>query len=45
MSRMGIGKVFLPDDLVNDGKPWDEFLDEVFHYSVRITDTRIAGPE
>ena len=25
LSRMGIGRVFLLDDLVNDGKPWDEF--------------------
>ena len=45
LTRMGIGKVFLLDDLVNEGRPWQEFLDEVFHYTVRITDTRIAGPE
>ncbi len=45
LTRMGIGQVFLLDDLVNDGKPWEEFLDEVFHYTVRITDTRIRSPE
>ena len=45
LTRMGIGKVFLLDDVVNDGTPWEEFLDEVFHYTVRITDKRIASPE
>ena len=45
LTRMGIGKVFLLDDVVNDGKSWEEFLDEVFHYTVRITATRIATPE
>ena len=45
LTRMGIGKVFLLDDVVNDGKPWDEFLDEVFHYTVRITDKRLTSPE
>ena len=42
---MGLGKIFLLDDLVHDGRPWEEFLDEVFHYTVRITATRIKSPE
>ena len=45
LTRMGIGKVFLLDDVVNDGTPWEEFLDEEFHYTVRITDKRITSPE
>ena len=45
LTRMGIGKVFLLDDVVNDGTPWEEFLDEEFHYTVRIAATRITGPE
>ena len=45
LTRMGIGKVFLLDDVVNDGTPWEEFLEEVFHYTVRITDKRITSPE
>ena len=45
LSRMGIGKVFLLDNLVHDGSHWEEFLDEVFHYTVRITDKRFTSPE
>ena len=39
-SRLGaIGnvKVFLLDDLAHDGAEWFDFLNELFHYTVRIT--------
>ena len=44
LNRMGIGKRFLLDDLIQDGDPWVEFLNEVFHYTVRITTTTITVP-
>ena len=42
LNRLGIGKTFLLDDLAHDGDPWAEFLNEVFHYTVRITAARIT---
>ena len=30
-------KVFMLDDLAHDGAKWFEFINEVFHYTVRIT--------
>ena len=42
LERMGVGRVFLLDDLAHDGKNWIGFLNEVFHYTVRITDTTIS---
>ena len=44
LNRMGIGKRFLLDDVIQDGEPWVEFLNEVFHYTVRITATTITMP-
>ena len=42
LTSLGIDKVFLLDDLTSDGAVWTEFLNEVFHYTVRITDARIS---
>ena len=42
LTNLGIGKVFLLDDLASDGAPWVEFLNEVFHYTIRITEARIS---
>ena len=42
LNRLGIGKTFLLDDLAHDGDPWAEFLNEVFHYTIRITAARIT---
>ncbi len=40
--NMGVTKVFLLDDLAHDGEGWLHFLNEVFHYTVRITDSTIT---
>ena len=45
LNRLGIVKTFLLDDLAHDGESWAEFLNEVFHYTVRITRTRITMSE
>ncbi len=38
LDEAGITKTFLLDDLIRGGRPWIAFLNEVFHYTVRITD-------
>ena len=43
LENMGVSKVFLLDNLAHDGKDWTDFLNEVFHYTVRITDSTITG--
>ena len=43
LENMGVTKVFLLDDLAHDGEAWIDFLNEVFHYTVRITDSTIIG--
>ena len=43
LENMGVSKVFLLDDLAHDGEDWIDFLNEVFHYTVRITDSTITG--
>ena len=45
LNRLGIVKTFLLDDLAHDGDPWEAFLNEVFHYTVRITATTIVVSE
>ena len=45
LNRLGIGKTFLLDDLAHDGERWANFLNEVFHYTVRITTSTITMPE
>ncbi len=42
LDAMGVVKVFLLDDLAHDGEPWTRFLNEVFHYTVRITDSVVT---
>ena len=42
LDQMGVVKVFLLDDLSYDGDLWSDFLNEVFHYTIRITDTTIT---
>lgn len=45
LNRLPIGKIFLLDDLTYDGEPWVEFLNEVFHHTVRITTSMITDAE
>ena len=42
LKGMGVEKVFRLDDLAHDGDGWVEFLNEVFHYTIRITDSTIT---
>ena len=42
---MGNVKVFLLDDLAHDGAAWFDFLNELFHYIVRITSSVISPEE
>lgn len=37
LDQMGVNKVFLLDDLAYDGESWNDFTNEVFHYTIRIT--------
>lgn len=41
LERLGSVKVFDLDDVVVDGPAWYEFLDEVFHHTVRIVEREI----
>lgn len=43
LENMGVSRAFLLDDLAHDGGDWTDFLNEVFHYTVRITDSTIMG--
>ncbi len=38
LNSLGIRKYFLLDGIAHDGKGWTDFLNEVFHHIVRITD-------
>ena len=42
LTSLGISKVFLLDDLTSDSAKWIEFLNEVFHYTIRITKATIS---
>ena len=42
LKGMGVEKAFRLDDLAHDGEGWVEFLNEVFHYTIRITDSTIT---
>ena len=42
LEQMGVEKVFLLDDLSHDGASWSEFVNEVFHYTIRITDSTVS---
>ena len=39
LSQMGVVKVFMLDELTHDGEGWSNFVNELFHYTVRITDS------
>ena len=36
LKQMGVVKVYLLDHLAEDGEHWDDFVNEVFHHTVRI---------
>lgn len=38
LNSLGISKFFLLEDITHDGEGWSDFLNEVFHHIVRITD-------
>ncbi len=42
LAGLGVEKVFLLDSLAHDGESWVDFLNEVFHYTVRITKETIT---
>jgi hypothetical protein len=42
LTAMGVVKVFLLDELAHDGEPWTRFLNELFHYTIRITDSVVT---
>lgn len=42
LDQMGVEKVFLLDDLSYDGASWTDFVNEVFHYTVRVTDSTVS---
>ena len=42
LAGLGVEKVFLLDTLAHDGESWIDFLNEVFHYTVRITKETIT---
>ena len=39
LEQMGVNKVYLLDRLAHDGEDWLAFINEIFHYTIRITDT------
>ena len=39
LDQMGVNKVYLLDKLAHDGEDWLAFINEIFHYIIRITDT------
>ena len=41
LDQMGVVRVFLLDDVAHDGERWTEFINELFHYTVRITKTPV----
>lgn len=43
LEAIGTIKVFRLDDVIEDGAPWFNFLNELFHHTVRITDSNITG--
>lgn len=36
LDAMGNVKVYLLDEIAQDGKRWDDFMSEVFHYTIRV---------
>ena len=41
LNNLGINKYFLLDDITHNGQGWSDFLNEVFHHVIRITDAVI----
>ena len=41
LAELRVNKTFMLDDLSRDGPEWEAFLNEVFHYTIRITSARI----
>ena len=41
LDQMGVNKVYLLDNLVDDEEEWLDFLNETFHYTARITDATV----
>ena len=41
LKQIGMTKLYMLDDLAHDGTEWTTFLNEVFHYTVRITDATL----
>ena len=41
LNNLGINKYFLLDDITHDGQGWSDFINEVFHHVIRITDAVI----
>lgn len=37
LDAMGKVKVYLLDEIAKDGERWDDFINEVFHYTIRLT--------
>ncbi len=42
LNQMGVARIFRLDDLAHEGEAWVNFLNEVFHYTIRITDSTIV---
>lgn len=42
LAGLGIVKTYLLDNLVDNESEWLEFLNEVFHYTIRTTETPIG---
>ncbi|MCY4625081.1 MAG: XcyI family restriction endonuclease [Chloroflexi bacterium] len=42
LAELKVNKTFMLDDLSGNGPKWEEFLNEVFHYTIRITSSRIS---
>ena len=39
LDQTGVNKVYLLDRLAHDGEDWLAFINKIFHYIIRITDT------
>ena len=42
LSQMGVVRSFLLDEVAQDGEGWTDFLNEVFHHTIRITSETIT---
>ena len=41
LDQMGVVKVFMLDSLDYDESEWSKFINELFHYTIRITDATV----